>query len=67
MFCTRKLNRDNDIALQFSEKNNNKTFKLDIYDKHLSWVGGAGRKKSVKMVMLNDLEIYLFEILKYPI
>ena len=40
MFCTRKLNRYNDITLQFSEKkyenNNNKTLKLDIYDKHLS-------------------------------
>ena len=53
MFCTRKLNRDNDITLQFSEKNNNnKTLKLDINDKHLSWVEGAGRKKSVRMVML---------------
>ena len=44
-----------------------KTLKLDIYDKHLSRVGGAGRKKSVRMVMLNDLEIFLFEILKHPI
>ena len=48
------------LRFQFSEKknNNNKTLNLDIYDKHLSWVGGAGRKKSVRMVMLNDLEIY---------
>ena len=44
-----------------------KTLKLDIYDKHLSRVGGAGRKKSVRMVMLNYLEVYLFEVLKHPI
>ena len=44
-----------------------KTLNLDIYDDHLSRVGGAGRKKSVRMVMLIDLEIYLFEILKHPI
>ena len=62
MFGMRKINRDNDIALQFLEKIKiiiiKKTLKLDIYDKHLSRVGGAGRKKSVRMVMLNDLEIY---------
>ena len=50
-----------------NNNNNKKTLKLDIYDKHLSWVGGAGRKKIVRMVMLNDLEIYLIEILKLPI
>ena len=72
MFGMRKINRDNDIALQFLEKKIKillikKTLKLDIYDDHLSRVGGAGRKKSVRMVMLNDLEIYLCEILKHPI